>query len=106
MFKKWTESPFMAEKYDSDIISNEPEIRSLKYEPDTDIFMVIGCDGLFDKMQEFEVSDFVYKCLIHEKMDPQETACELVYEAVYNKGATDNITCIVVLLANPIYFYH
>ena len=55
---------------------------------------VIGSDGLIEKMNEFEL-----KTLIRENRDmsAQEYSEMLVKEAV-NKGASDNITCIVVKL--------
>ena len=75
-------------------VTTEPHIQHMKIKENGREVAVIGSDGLIEKMNEFEL-----KTLIRENRDmsAQEYSEMLVKEAV-NKGASDNITCIVVKL--------
>lgn len=75
-------------------VNTEPHIQKVMIKESGREVAVIGSDGLIEKMNEFEL-----KTLIRENRDmsAQEYSEMLVKEAV-NKGASDNITCIVVKL--------
>ena len=75
-------------------VNTEPHVQKVMIKESGREVAVIGSDGLIEKMNEFEL-----KTLIRENRDmsAQEYSEMLVKEAV-NKGASDNITCIVVKL--------
>jgi len=57
-------------------------------------FLIIACDGLWDKMTYQEAVDFIY----HQKKEgksPTEAA-QLITQEALNKGSLDNITTVIV----------
>jgi len=57
-------------------------------------FMIIACDGLWDKLTYQEAVDFVKKCKDDGK-DPTETA-QLIVKHSLDLGSFDNVTTIIV----------
>jgi serine/threonine protein phosphatase PrpC len=71
-------------------ITYEPDI--YKYEILDDKFIIFGCDGLYDNLNNQEIIDFILE-LYNNKFNGNY-AKELA-EYAYNKGSLDNITVIV-----------
>eukprot|EP01113_Clastostelium_recurvatum_P049724 TRINITY_DN925_c0_g1_i2.p1 TRINITY_DN925_c0_g1~~TRINITY_DN925_c0_g1_i2.p1 ORF type:complete len:299 (-),score=56.42 TRINITY_DN925_c0_g1_i2:66-962(-) len=79
-------------------VSAEPDVNAFDVTPHH-TFLIIACDGLWDKMTYQEAVDFVAARKAEGK-SPQETA-ELIVQESFNKGSTDNITTIIVYLDWP-----
>lgn len=62
----------------------------------SDEFIIVACDGVWDVMSDQEAVDFVKKT-IDNKVNQDALAQHLVAEAI-NRGSTDNVTALVVLL--------
>jgi len=82
-------------KAEGHFVSGEPYIHKLELTP-LNPFIVIACDGLWDKVTYEEAVEFVAKAK-HEGKDPTETSQLLVKHAL-DLGSFDNITIIVVYL--------
>jgi len=76
-------------------VSGEPYILKRELTP-AHPFMVIACDGLWDKVTYEEAIEFIAKAK-GEGKDPTETSQLLVKHAL-DSGSLDNITAIVVYL--------
>jgi len=82
-------------KSHADFISAEPFIKKVDIGPQNP-YLIIACDGLWDKLTHQEAVDFVAKCKNSGK-DPSETAQMLVKQAL-DMGSFDNVSAIVVYL--------
>ena len=51
------------------MISSMPDIKTLSINPETDPFMVLACDGIWNSMTSQEVIEFVHERL---KTDPEQ----------------------------------
>jgi len=80
-------------KGDADFVSSEPFIQTYNFTP-MDEFLIISCDGLWDKMSYQYAVNFVNRYRELEK-SPSETVKFLVQDAL-ERGSLDNITTIVV----------
>jgi protein phosphatase 2C family protein 2/3 len=77
-----------------------PEIKYFDINPNND-FILIGCDGLFDKMKNKEIIDFIWKINNVRTKDIHNTCGILVEKLVKEtiiKKSTDNITAIFISL--------
>jgi len=63
---------------------------------DSDHFLIMGCDGVWDKISHQEAVDLAGTCF-NQNMTAEQTAEEIAKEAL-NRGSMDNITVIVVRL--------
>eukprot|EP00916_Digyalum_oweni_P006405 GHVL01010998.1.p1 GENE.GHVL01010998.1~~GHVL01010998.1.p1 ORF type:complete len:432 (+),score=53.45 GHVL01010998.1:46-1341(+) len=94
------------------LVIAEPEINVIKLTPN-DIFLVLASDGVWDTMtDEFVVkviSDHVRKHFSifepsssvpvkHELKEVLSSAALRVIDMAQNKGSTDNLTCVIVML--------
>jgi serine/threonine protein phosphatase PrpC len=70
----------------------EPEIKEMNLDYDAQ-FLVIGCDGLFEKLSNFEIVNFIKNNIPTKSLE--EVIQELVEEAL-DRGTEDNITVMVV----------
>jgi len=101
-------------------VISQPDITKFTITP-ADRFIILACDGLFSVMSESDVTDFIQKSILEEKLfqkehpyipvdlaSKQRTETEseiiakkvtrkLVREAVLVHGAKDNVTVIVIL---------
>ena len=59
-------------------------------------YLIVTCDGLYEKMDYDEVLDFFVEKL-EEGLNAEDTAKALTNVA-YERGSRDNCSCIVVLL--------
>jgi len=64
---------------------------------DSDDFLIIACDGLWDTMTDQEAVDLVRNASSKEDTTEKELAPLLVKESL-ERGSTDNITALVILL--------
>lgn len=61
---------------------------------ETDKFLILGCDGLWDVMSSQDAVNFVLK----NKKDSKNIAKSLASHAINKLGSTDNVSVIVVFL--------
>eukprot|EP01101_Sappina_pedata_P006530 TRINITY_DN3258_c0_g1_i1.p1 TRINITY_DN3258_c0_g1~~TRINITY_DN3258_c0_g1_i1.p1 ORF type:complete len:269 (-),score=68.26 TRINITY_DN3258_c0_g1_i1:94-900(-) len=80
-----------------DIVSAEPFIQQRALVPETDQFIIIGCDGLWDKINYKQAVDFVVSKRKEGIEDPKKLSSLLTEEAL-RKGSSDNVTVVVVLI--------
>jgi hypothetical protein len=80
-------------------ITAEPDILEVPLTTDTE-FILLACDGLWDKFSNEEAVDFVRK-RIQANVPTLKIAEEIVQEA-YNLGSTDNITAILVVFNHSV----
>ena len=73
----------------------EPEITVTKRSPDSDLFLVLACDGVWDVMTNQECLNFVHEEL-NSTSDLSELCSKLLFRCL-EKGSTDNMSCIIVL---------
>ena len=73
----------------------EPEITVTKRSPDSDLFLVLACDGVWDVMTNQECSNFVHQAL-KSTSDLSELCSKLLFRCL-EKGSTDNMSCIIIL---------
>jgi len=83
---------------EADFVSPDPFINKLDYIPEYD-FLIISCDGLWDKLSYEQAVDFVAAAKKSGK-DALETAQLLVKDSL-DKGTLDNVTAIVIYLNTP-----
>jgi protein phosphatase 2C family protein 2/3 len=78
-----------------------PEIKYFDISPNND-FIVIGCDGLFEKMKNKEIIDYIWKHTETIKPKDIHHACGILVEKLVNetisKKSTDNITAVLINL--------
>lgn len=82
-------------KAEGHFVSGDPFIQKLELSPKNP-FIVIACDGLWDKVTYEEAVEFIAKAKAEGK-DPTETSQLLVKHAL-DLGSFDNVTIIVVYL--------
>ena len=74
-------------------VSNDPYLKVVSVDPNVP-FMIIACDGLWDKVTYQDAVDFVaqrYKA----KVSPKDAAAQLVEKALKD-GTFDNVSVIIV----------
>ena len=76
-----------------------PDIRSFKITSDHD-FVVLGSDGVFDKLSNKEAVHEVWSSLAHHKEPTLHKQCGIAAEAVLRcaleKRSLDNVTVVVI----------
>eukprot|EP00029_Vermamoeba_vermiformis_P008454 TRINITY_DN3963_c0_g1_i2.p1 TRINITY_DN3963_c0_g1~~TRINITY_DN3963_c0_g1_i2.p1 ORF type:complete len:478 (-),score=110.62 TRINITY_DN3963_c0_g1_i2:105-1397(-) len=80
-------------------ITAEPDILEVPLTTDTE-FILLACDGLWDKFSNEEAVEFVRK-RIQTNVPTLDIAKEIVQEA-YNLGSTDNITAVLIVFNHSI----
>jgi len=74
-----------------------PDILVYKREPTKDEFIVLACDGIWDRLSNKDCSDLV-KSLIHDESETDVgLICEEVIDTALELDSRDNMTCCVVL---------
>ncbi|XP_059317833.1 probable protein phosphatase 2C 49 [Lycium ferocissimum] len=80
-------------------LTAEPEVKQTLLTED-DEFMILGCDGIWDVMSNQEAVNVVrHELRLHN--DPQQSARELVNQALCKDDTDDNLTAIVVCFTSP-----
>jgi len=87
------EIKFPFNKAEGDFVSAEPYVTKIPIEPEDD-FLIVSCDGLWDKLSYESAVEFVAKCRNQGK-SPEETAQLLVKDSL-ERGTLDNVTAIIV----------
>lgn len=83
------------------MITALPDIKTLELDPETDEFMILACDGIWNNMTSQETVDFV-KQELDKGTKPLSKICELLFDACLAPDTSgdgtgcDNMTCIVV----------
>jgi serine/threonine protein phosphatase PrpC len=77
---------------ESRYLSSEPEVIQVKLTDEAE-FLVVGCDGLYERFSNEEIVKFIKTGLLQYPL--QDVVQELVAEAI-DRGSEDNITVIVV----------
>jgi len=97
--------PSKLEKYGgiSGCVSAEPDLYSIVKESSLE-FLVIGCDGIFDVLQNSHVSNIVRNSLI--TIGCNEKGCNNAVEQIISKAkemnSRDNLTAVVILFSRSI----
>eukprot|EP01101_Sappina_pedata_P006047 TRINITY_DN290_c3_g1_i1.p1 TRINITY_DN290_c3_g1~~TRINITY_DN290_c3_g1_i1.p1 ORF type:complete len:657 (+),score=199.09 TRINITY_DN290_c3_g1_i1:7-1977(+) len=78
----------------ANFVSNEPFIGERKL-VEGDEFMIVSCDGLWEKMNYDHAIEFVGK-LLDSGHDAAHISCLLAREAI-DQGSADNVTVIIVI---------
>eukprot|EP00475_Leptophrys_vorax_P002542 TRINITY_DN1141_c0_g1_i1.p1 TRINITY_DN1141_c0_g1~~TRINITY_DN1141_c0_g1_i1.p1 ORF type:complete len:332 (-),score=72.23 TRINITY_DN1141_c0_g1_i1:130-1125(-) len=81
---------------DSKVITAEPEVKSGVIE-DTDEFIILACDGLYDVLTNDEIVQFVQE-LRTQGLTAKEISQRLVDHAINVRYSKDNVTMILILL--------
>lgn len=89
------DSEYKMPRTKANFVSNEPYSASLELN-ETHEFIVLACDGLWDKMTHQEVIDYVHEHLALGQNSQQIS--ELLAQHALDKGSRDNVTVIIVLL--------
>ncbi|KAF3433399.1 hypothetical protein FNV43_RR24501 [Rhamnella rubrinervis] len=77
----------------------EPESKVLQIEPDCE-FLILGSDGLWDKVNNQEAVDVVRPlCINVDKPDPF-SACKKLVDLSIRRGSTDDISVMIIQLAH------
>lgn len=80
----------LGDTYMKDLVTGHPYTTETVIHPESDEFIIIACDGLWDVCSDQEAVD-----LIRETEDPAIAARHLVDHAL-NRFSTDNLSCMVV----------
>jgi len=88
---------FPYNKSEGDYVSAEPHVYKHQITPE-DEFLIVSCDGLWDKMKYETAIDYVIEKR-KEGLNVTEVAQGLVKLAL-ERGSMDNVTCILIFL-NP-----
>lgn len=92
------DSAFKANPGQPALVSTHPEVTQMSLD-ESDEFMVVACDGLFDVMSNQEVIDFARPMLV-KGSSPQDVAAGLSQTAI-DRGSTDNVSVVVVIVRAP-----
>ena len=77
------------------MVTSEPEV-SITQLVDEDAFLVLASDGLWDRMTNQEVVDFI-DAQLRQHGDPQIASAELAKHAMCALRSSDNISILVIV---------
>ena len=81
------------------VVTAIPEIRSFKLDSSHD-FIILACDGIFDKMNNEDCIDCVWNTVEHsDKPDIHETlgeGAESIMKNSLNRRSLDNVTVVII----------
>ncbi|RKF59953.1 Protein phosphatase 2C-like protein 1 [Erysiphe neolycopersici] len=80
----------LGDNYMKDLVTGHPYTTETIIEPDTDEFIILACDGLWDVCSDQEAVN-----LVREIDDPTSAAKKLVDYAL-SRFSTDNLSCMIV----------
>ncbi|KAH8178630.1 protein phosphatase 2C domain-containing protein [Sarocladium implicatum] len=80
----------LGDTYMKDLVTGHPYTTETVIQPDSDEFMIIACDGLWDVCSDQEAVD-----LVRNVSDPAVASRQLVSSAL-DRFSTDNLSCMVV----------
>ena len=73
----------------------DPHISVTDLIPDRDLFLIVGCDGVWERMEHNQSVQFVYKYLADE--GPEVTS-EMLVNLAFSQRSQDNISCTIISL--------
>ena len=76
------------------LITPEPEVYVQERQPNTDEFVVLACDGIWDVMSNEDIVSFVADRM--RVTDDLEKICNLVLDTCLHKGSRDNMSMILI----------
>lgn len=81
------------------IVSAVPEI-TIMPRHESDVFIVVGSDGLYDFMQNKKIANNIKKSylMLDKTNETLNDICKLLCEESYFKGSDDDITCVLMQL--------
>jgi len=77
------------------LVIPDPFVKTTELIPDRDKFLIIGCDGVWEKMEHQASVDFVAK---HLDSEGPEVTSEMLANHAFNQRSQDNISCTIVSL--------
>ena len=77
-------------------VTSEPYVAHFEMS-DTDEFLVLGCDGIWDVLTDDEAIDLVRDLTRLQHPAPAVAVRDIAFAA----GSTDNLSCVVLYLKNP-----
>jgi len=81
-------------KAEDHFVTSEPFIRKIQLVPEEDEFLIVSCDGLWDRLTYQHAVEFVANAR-NEGRYPTETSQLLVKDSL-DRGTLDNVTAIVI----------
>jgi serine/threonine protein phosphatase PrpC len=79
---------------ESNFVSCEPYFNSLQIVDDYK-FILLACDGLFDKVEPQKAMEFLHNHLENNNNDVKG-ACDALADFALSAGSTDNITIVLI----------
>ncbi|KAI9883099.1 MAG: Chitin synthase, class 7 [Watsoniomyces obsoletus] len=80
----------LGDTYMKELVTGHPYTTETVIQPETDEFIILACDGLWDVCTDQEAVD-----LIRNIHDPQE-ASKLLVDHALSRFSTDNLSCMIV----------
>ena len=80
-------------------VSIEPDVRYIKVNFETDTFMLLASDGIFDRITSQQACEFITREINAQppgKQDLTAIAKKLADEAIEKKRIKDNVTAVIV----------
>ncbi|KAB8300177.1 hypothetical protein EYC80_000403 [Monilinia laxa] len=86
----------LGDAYMKDLVTGHPYTTETVIQPDSDEFIILACDGLWDVCSDQEAVD-----LVRHQQDPVAAAKQLV-EYALARFSTDNLSCMIVRFNRPL----
>ncbi|TGO43841.1 hypothetical protein BOTNAR_1173g00010 [Botryotinia narcissicola] len=86
----------LGDAYMKDLVIGHPYTTETVIQPDSDEFIILACDGLWDVCSDQEAVD-----LVRHQQDPVAAAKQLV-EYALARFSTDNLSCMIVRFNRPL----
>ncbi|KAF3483381.1 uncharacterized protein GIQ15_02705 [Arthroderma uncinatum] len=80
----------LGDTYMKDLVTGHPFTTETIIQPETDEFLILACDGLWDVCSDQEAVD-----LVRNTKDPQ-VASKILVEYALSRFSTDNLSCMIV----------
>ncbi|KGQ01795.1 hypothetical protein PAAG_11520 [Paracoccidioides lutzii Pb01] len=80
----------LGDSYMKDLVTGHPYTTETVIQPETDEFMILACDGLWDVCSDQEAVD-----LVRGTEDPQ-VASKILVDHALSRFSTDNLSCMIV----------
>ncbi|OJD20355.1 hypothetical protein ACJ73_08312, partial [Blastomyces percursus] len=80
----------LGDSYMKDLVTGHPYTTETVIQPETDEFLILACDGLWDVCSDQEAVD-----LIRDTEDPQ-LASKILVDHALSRFSTDNLSCMIV----------
>ncbi|KAL7267730.1 mgpp2cl-1, protein phosphatase 2C-like protein 1 [Rhizina undulata] len=82
----------LGDSYMKDLVTGHPYTTETVLQPDSDEFIILACDGLWDVCSDQEAVD-----LVRNVLDPQ-LASKMLVEYALSRFSSDNLSCMIVRL--------